>query len=340
MLPVRGRVLCGRSLAQAICQRIKAEVNRLIAEFNVSPKLTVIEVGNRSDSALYIESKRRFADQCGVELAHVHLPPGCTESSLIDLVRQFNTDPTVHGIMIQLPLDSTDPIDVSGPLHSIAAEKDVEGLGYMNTALLSRENVLFQPGVSTKDYPVHIPCTAAACFAFIRYVDFPLKGSHCVVIGRGRLVGAPTADLLAGPGCATVTQCNIHSQNLAEEVSRADLVVAAVGRPALVRGEWIKPGALVLDCGYTVVQDPSNPAKMISVGDVSFEEARKRAGWITPVPGGIGPLNIAMLFRNTVNSARWSVGLQSLSFDSIFTRSSKVHSEMDQYCLERPLSAS
>ncbi|TGZ62220.1 hypothetical protein CRM22_007551 [Opisthorchis felineus] len=227
--------------------------------------------------------------------------------------------------------------------HAAFATVQFQGtlcLGYMNTALLSRENVLFQPGVSTKDYPVHIPCTAAACFAFIRYVDFPLKGSHCVVIGRGRLVGAPTADLLAGPGCATVTQCNIHSQNLAEEVSRADLVVAAVGRPALVRGEWIKPGALVLDCGYTVVQDPSNPAKMISVGDVSFEEARKRAGWITPVPGGIGPLNIAMLFRNTVNSARWSVGLQSLSFDSIFTRSSKVHSEMDQYCLERPLSAS
>ncbi|KAF8567579.1 hypothetical protein P879_04850, partial [Paragonimus westermani] len=211
-----------------------------------------------------------------------------------------------------LPFDSDNSLDVTRPLHAIVANKDVEGLGFINTALLSRENVLCPECEGLKHHRIHIPCTAAACFAFIRHVNFPLKGAHCVVIGRGRLVGAPTADLLVGPGCATVTQCHVHSRNLAEEISRADLVVAGTGCPELIKGNWIKPGALVLDCGYTVVSDPQDPSKTRSVGDVQFEEACSRAGWITPVPGGVGPVNIAMLFRNTLNSALWTVGLDSM----------------------------
>ncbi|KAF5402670.1 Bifunctional protein FolD [Paragonimus heterotremus] len=295
-----------------IRQRIRSEVAILNSKFNLYPKITVIEVGHLNESALYIEHKRKFALQCGIELTHVKLPSHCTRASLLEVVHRFNVDPTVHGIMLQLPFDSVNNLDVTCPLHAIVANKDVEGLGFINTALLSRENVLCPDCESLKHHRVHIPCTAAACFAFIRHVNFPLKGAHCVVIGRGRLVGAPTADLLVGPGCATVTQCHVHSRNLAEEISRADLVVAGTGCPELIKGEWIKPGALVLDCGYTVVPDPQDPSKTRSVGDVQFEEACNRAGWITPVPGGVGPVNIAMLFRNTVNSARWTVGLDSM----------------------------
>ncbi|CAL8086692.1 unnamed protein product [Calicophoron daubneyi] len=328
MLPPRSVILYGGVLSKAICQRINSEVAILHSRFNVYPKLAVIEVGCLKESTIFIDRKRSFAEQCGVELFHVNLPSDCSESSLIEVVQQFNTDPSVHGVMLQLPLDSTQEIDVSKPLQKIATNKDVEGLGFVNTAILSRENVLCPHCEGLHHRYAHIPCTAAACFAFIRHVNFQLEGSHCVVVGRGRLVGAPTADLLAGSCRATVTQCNEYSHNLKEEIRRADLVVAAAGHPGLIKGDWIKPGALVLDCGYNVLPDPSNPSKLRSFGDVQFDEALTRAGWITPVPGGVGPVSIAMLFRNTLNSARWAAGLQ----DMLCGCSSAPSSDRDSPC--------
>lgn len=306
-------LLSGRALAQDICQRIRSGVAILKSEFNVSPKLSVIEVGQRRDSTIYVKRKRRFALQCGVELSHIRLPSSCSMSAILETVQLLNNDPNVHGITLQLPLDSDRDFDVVYPLHTISTEKDVEGLGAVNTALISREVALW----STRPIRLHIPCTAAACFALIRSIDFPLRGAHCVVVGRGRLVGAPTADLLSGLGGATVTQCHIHSRNLPDEVSRADLVVSATGSAGLIRGGWIKPGAVVIDCGYSVVQDSIVPSKLRSVGDVRFDEALERAGWITPVPGGVGPLSVAMLFHNALNSARWAVGLDGVDVDFI-----------------------
>ncbi|TPP61544.1 Methylenetetrahydrofolate dehydrogenase (NADP+ dependent) 1 [Fasciola gigantica] len=316
MLPGRANRLCGKILSTYICQRIKQEAKILCSEWRVYPKLTVIEVGSRKDSALYAQQKHKFALDCGVELFHIKLPSNCSQDALLELIDRCNHDITVHGLMIQLPLDSDENINVWKPLYAIAPEKDVDGLGFRNTALLSRENVLcHHNNDDAVHYRMHIPCTAAACFALIHTTSFQLRGSHCVVLGRGRLVGAPIADLLSGPGCATVTQCHIHTRNLQEEVARADLLVCGVGYPGLVRGEWIKPGALVLDCGYSIIPDPQSPSKSRCAGDVDFESAVTRAGWITPVPGGVGPLAIAMLFRNTLNSARWTVGLDSVLCD-------------------------
>ncbi|CAH8606349.1 unnamed protein product, partial [Dicrocoelium dendriticum] len=306
-------VLSGRSLAHDICQRIKAGVAILKSEFNISPKLSVIEVGKRRDSTIYVKRKRWFALQCGVELSHIRLPSSSSTNAILKTIQLLNNDPNVHGIALQLPLDSDHDFDVVYPLHTISTEKDVEGLGAVNTALVSREISL----LSSRSIRLHIPCTAAACLALVRSINFPLKGTHCVVVGRGRLVGAPTADLLSGLGGATVTLCHIYSRNLPDEVSRADLVVSATGSPGLIRGAWIKPGAVVLDCGYSVVQDSIAPSKLRSVGDVRFDEAIERAGWITPVPGGVGPLSVAMLFLNTLNSARWAVGLEGVDTDLI-----------------------
>lgn len=303
-----GKVLYGRYLSQAIYQRITSEVSFLQSHFGVFPKLVVIEVGFLQDSALYIEQKRKFASKCGIDIHHMRFPSHSNENKILDFVHRVNSDPLVHGIMLQLPIISDRDIDPTHILNAISSLKDVEGLNSENTALLSRGNILCERCGDLKQH-VHIPCTAAACYALIKHVGFPLVGSHCLVIGRGRLVGAPTADLLGGPGCATVTQCHIHSKNLDEEVKRADVIVAAAGCHELVKGEWIKPGALVLDCGYNMTLNKKNHSKPFCVGDVEFATACKQAGWITPVPGGVGPVSIAMLFRNLLNSANWSVGL-------------------------------
>ncbi|RTG90785.1 methylenetetrahydrofolate dehydrogenase (NADP+), partial [Schistosoma bovis] len=212
---------------------------------------------------------------------------------------------------LKLPFDSDSNINVTNSLNAVATLKDVEGLNAYNTAVLSRGDILCPHCENVKQQHVHIPCTAAACYAFIRHVNFPIIGSRCVIIGGGRLVGAPTADLLSRSCGATVIQCHIQSNNINEEIKRGDVVISAVGHPRLIKGEWIRPGALVIDCGYSVLNDPQNPNKSRCVGDVEFETAIENAKWITPVPGGVGPVSIAMLFRNTVNSAKWSVGLNN-----------------------------
>ncbi|CAH8481190.1 unnamed protein product [Schistosoma turkestanicum] len=307
----KGIILRGRQTAQAIGQKIKSDVAYLKSNFEISPKLVVVEVGNLPQSKLYIEQKFKFAKKYGVILSHTRFPSHLPESVLLDYIYKLNSDSSVHGITLQLPFDSESNINVTNTLNAVATLKDVEGLNSYNTAILSRNDILCPRCESLKQQHVHIPCTAAACYALIRHVNFPITGSHCVIIGCGRLVGAPTADLLSRSCGATITQCHIHSNNINEEINRGDIVISAVGYPGLIKGEWIRRGALVIDCGYTVVNDPQNPNKSRCVGDVEFETAVENARWITPVPGGVGPVSIAMLFRNTVNSAKWSVGLNN-----------------------------
>ncbi|CAH8511546.1 unnamed protein product [Schistosoma bovis] len=307
----KGITLCGQQIAQVIGQKIRSDVAYLKSNFNISPKLVVIEVGNLPQSKLYITQKSKFAEKYGILLSHMRFPSHIPESVLLDYVYKLNSDSSVHGITLQLPFDSDSNINVTNSLNAVATLKDVEGLNAYNTAVLSRGDILCPHCENVKQQHVHIPCTAAACYAFIRHVNFPIIGSRCVIIGGGRLVGAPTADLLSRSCGATVIQCHIQSNNINEEIKRGDVVISAVGHPRLIKGEWIRPGALVIDCGYSVLNDPQNPNKSRCVGDVEFETAIENAKWITPVPGGVGPVSIAMLFRNTVNSAKWSVGLNN-----------------------------
>ncbi|CAH8841367.1 unnamed protein product [Trichobilharzia szidati] len=307
----KGIVLHGRQIAQAIGQKIRSDVAHLKADFGIAPKLVVIEIGDLPQSKLYIEQKYKFASKYDIILSHMQFPSHVSESKILDYINKLNTDSSVHGITLQLPFDSFMNINVSNSLNAVVTHKDVEGLNSYNTALLSRGDVICPHCEGLKQPNIHIPCTAAACYALIRHVDFPIIGSRCVIVGRGRLVGAPTAELLSGSCGATITQCHLHSNNINEEVIRGDIVISAVGHPGLIKGEWIKPGALVIDCGYSVINDPENMNKPRCIGDVEFASALEKAKWITPVPGGVGPVSIAMLFRNTVNSAKWSVGLTS-----------------------------
>ncbi|CAH8511386.1 unnamed protein product [Heterobilharzia americana] len=295
----------------SIGRKIQSDVAYLKTNFNVSAKLVVIEVGNLPQSKLYIEQKYKFASKYDVILSHIRFPPQLTESEILDYICKLNADSSVHGIAIQLPLDSDMNISVTNLLNAVTNQKDVEGLNSYNTALLSRGSILCPHCKGLKQKNIHIPCTAAACYSLIQHVNFPIIGSRCVIVGRGRLVGAPTAELLSGSCGATITQCHLDSINIDEDISRGDIIISAVGHPGLIKGEWIKPGALVIDCGYSIMNDPQNLGKSRCVGDVEFMSALENAKWITPVPGGVGPVSIAMLFRNTLNSAKWSVGLDS-----------------------------
>uniref|UniRef100_B3GUY3 Methenyltetrahydrofolate cyclohydrolase n=1 Tax=Schistosoma japonicum TaxID=6182 RepID=B3GUY3_SCHJA len=322
-----GIILYGRQVAQAVGHKIKLDVALLKSSFDVYPKLVVIEVGELPQSKLYIKQKFKFAKKYGILLSHMRLPSHISESLLLDYVYKLNADSSVHGITLQLPFDSDTNINVTNSLNAVATHKDVEGLNSYNTALLSRGDILCPHCEGLKQKHTHIPCTAAACYALIRHVNFPISGSRCVIIGRGRLVGAPTAELLSGSCGATVIQCHLQSANIDEEINRGDIIISGVGHPGLIKGDWVRPGALVIDCGYSVMNDPQNPSKSRCFGDVEFNTALEKAKWITPVPGGVGPVSIAMLFRNTVNSAQWSVGLSGSMCNCSYSSESDILSK-------------
>jgi methylenetetrahydrofolate dehydrogenase (NADP+)/methenyltetrahydrofolate cyclohydrolase len=286
-------VLDGKAVSQATLARVTEEARELAAR-GVTPGLAVVLVGADPASQVYVGAKGRAAKQCGFHSLQFDLPETTSEAELLALVGRLNADPAVHGILVQLPLPKA--VDSSKVLEAIAPRKDVDGFHPINVGLAS---------TGAFDRAL-IPCTPAgamilidrACEALGRTLD----GANAVILGRSNIVGKPMARLLLARDC-TVTIAHSRTRDLAAVARHADVLVAAVGRPELVRGDWVKPGAIVIDVGINRVK-AAEAGKTRLVGDVAYAEAAAQAGAITPVPGGVGPMTIAMLMANTLLAAR------------------------------------
>jgi methylenetetrahydrofolate dehydrogenase (NADP+)/methenyltetrahydrofolate cyclohydrolase len=276
---------------KAIAKEVRAEVAKTAAELTakgVVPGLAVVLVGEDPASQVYVRNKDKAATEAGFAVRTLRPEADVSQEDLLRVVRELNEDPAVHGILVQLPLP--DHLDADAVVRAIAPQKDVDGLHPENVAAL----MMGAEGL--------VPCTPSGCMELLDRAGVELKGARVVVVGRSMLVGKPVA-MLALARHATVTICHSRTVDLPAVVREADVVVAAVGRAEMVRGDWIKPGAAVIDVGINRVA----PKKL--VGDVAFEEVRAVAGAITPVPGGVGPMTIAMLLRNTALAAARQSGI-------------------------------
>jgi len=294
-MSVATRLIDGKAAAASLVARVAAATAAL-AVHGVVPGLAVVLVGEDPASQIYVRNKLLRTVEAGMRSFEHRLPAETSEAELMALVARLNADPAVHGILVQLPLPAH--IDTSKLLAAIDPDKDVDGFHLVNAGRLA----VGLPGM--------VPCTPLGCLTLLQGALGDLSGKHAVVVGRSNIVGKPVAQLLLQAHC-TVVMAHSRTVNLAEECRRADILVAAVGRPEMVRGDWIKPGAAVIDVGINRV--PGVGGKSRIVGDVAFEEALGVAGWITPVPGGVGPMTIACLLRNTLAAARQSAGLPNLA---------------------------
>eukprot|EP00300_Choanocystis_sp_HF-7_P027622 c32795_g1_i1.p1 GENE.c32795_g1_i1~~c32795_g1_i1.p1 ORF type:complete len:311 (+),score=72.81 c32795_g1_i1:48-935(+) len=286
----------GKRTADSILEALKVQAVALQQEHGVVPGISVIIVGGRTDSATYVRMKKKAATNCGFNSDVIEFPETITEAELLAKIDELNNDPTVHGILVQLPLpEHINPINVQ---KAVLAEKDVDGFSAYNVGNLAmnRGSACFA-----------MPCTPKGCIELLRRYNVPIEGRDAVVVGRSNIVGMPVALMLMAQG-ATVTICHSKTVDVAAHVRRADIVVAAIGRAAFIKADWIKPGAVVIDVGINSVPD-SSPKGYRLVGDVD-PDAAKFASKITPVPGGVGPMTIAMLMLNTLNLARHSIGLE------------------------------
>ena len=270
------RILDGKAAAATL----QATVARRVAALGFAPGLAVVLVGDDPASAVYVRNKDRAAQAAGIAVQTVRLPADTSQAVLMDVVRRLNDDPAVDGILVQMPLPPG--LDARAVTAAVDPAKDVDGFHPMNVARLAEGS----PGL--------VPCTPRGCMILL--ADTPLRGAHAVVLGRSGIVGRPMAALLLAAD-ATVTVAHSRTADVAAECRRADVLIAAVGRPGLVRGDWIKPGATVIDVGINRGAD----GKLC--GDVAYAEAVTTAGAITPVPGGVGPMTIACLLDNTVQAA-------------------------------------
>ena len=288
----------GRAQAEALRTRVAVDVARLVAEHGVMPGLAVVLVGDDAASAIYVKSKGEQSLAAGMHSVTRRLPADATQADVAGLVETLNADPTIHGILVQLPLPGG--LDAAAVIAKIHPDKDVDGLTVVNAGRLA------------SGLPGLVSCTPAGCLILLKETLGDLTGRHAVVVGRSVLVGRPVAQLLLGADC-TVTIAHSRSRDLPAICRSADILVAAVGRPEMIRGDWIKPGAAVIDVGINRVpfRDPVKAAagKTKVVGDVAFAEAREVAGWITPAPGGVGPMTVACLLQNTVTAAKRLNGL-------------------------------
>jgi methylenetetrahydrofolate dehydrogenase (NADP+)/methenyltetrahydrofolate cyclohydrolase len=275
------RRIDGKAIAAEVRAALREKVSRLKAEHGIVPGLTVVRVGEDPASKVYVGGKKKAAAEIGFNGVERHFPADVTQEVLLEEVRRLNADPSVHGMLLQLPVPRH--LDPNALMDAIEPHKDADGFHVVNAGLLS----LGRPGPR--------PCTPAGVMKLIAHTGLNLSGKRAVVVGRSNIVGKPMALMLLAEH-ATVTICHSRS-DLAREVPEADVVVAAVGVAGVIKGEWIKPGAVVIDVGM------NRDADGRLVGDVEFEAAEARAGWITPVPGGVGPMTIAMLMENTYEAA-------------------------------------
>ena len=279
------KIIDGKAFAAKIREQVAGHVAALKAEHQITPGLAVVLVGEDPASQVYVRSKGKQTTEVGMNSYEHKLDAATSEADLLALIDQLNADPSVHGILVQLPLPSHLNEDLV--INSIAPEKDVDGFHISNVGLL---------GTGQKSM---VPCTPLGCLMMLRDHHGSLSGLDAVVIGRSNIVGKPMVQLLLNDSC-TVTVAHSRTKNLPDVVRRADIVVAAVGRSQMVPGDWIKPGATVIDVGINRIDKPEGGTRL--VGDVDYESCAAVAGAITPVPGGVGPMTIACLLANTVTA--------------------------------------
>ncbi len=290
------KLIDGKAIAADVRRQVTEEVAALRDKTGMTPTLAVVLVGDNPASQSYVRSKGKASEEAGMGSITRKLPATATQGEVEDLVRALNADPNVNGILVQLPLPKG--LDEEAVLSLIDIQKDVDGFHPVNIGRL----------VMKGRQPLFVPCTPAGCIVLLERSGVQISGSTAVVLGRSNIVGIPVAALLNNRD-ATVTICHSRTQNIAEVVRRADILVAAIGKPEYVRGDWIKPGAAIIDVGINRVDDPSAKRGYRLVGDVCFAEAVEVAGAITPVPGGVGPMTIAMLLKNTLQAFKLQHGL-------------------------------
>ena len=296
--PARGRIIDGKAVAARVRARVADEV-RALAGRGVVPGLTVILVGDDPASAVYVGSKEKACIEAGMRGETIRMPATTTQQELLTVVERLNGDPRVHGILVQMPLPRQ--IDADAVLKRIDPTKDVDGFHAVNVGkMLIGDPLGF------------VPCTPAGVMELLKEYQVSTAGAECVVIGRSNIVGKPMMALLVQPGVdATVTVCHSRSRNMGDHTRRADIVIAAVGRPGLITGDMLKPGAVVIDVGINRVADAAAKSGFRLAGDVDFASAREVASLITPVPGGVGPMTIAMLLSNTLRAAQLAATRQA-----------------------------
>ena len=287
-----GKLIDGKHWASVIRGEIK-EATGVLTKKNRSPGLGVILVGDHAPSRIYVTRKEEACEEVGIRSVESHLPETCTTEDILEKVAELNADDSIDGILVQLPLP--DQADERKVLMAVSPDKDVDGLHPVNAGRLF------------VGQPRFVPCTPLGVMELLHRENVPIKGARAVVVGRSNLVGKPMAMLLLAEH-ATVTLCHSRTEDLGGVCREGDILVGAVGQPEMIQGSWVKPGAVVLDVGTTrKEQGEGKKAKL--VGDVQFEEASKNASMITPVPGGVGPMTIAMLLKNTLQSAQWRLGV-------------------------------
>ncbi|ESR25925.1 bifunctional methylenetetrahydrofolate dehydrogenase/methenyltetrahydrofolate cyclohydrolase FolD [Lutibaculum baratangense] len=287
-------VIDGKATAATIRQEVARAVERLKAEAGLTPGLAVVLVGEDPASSIYVRNKNKQTVEAGMASFEHKLDEGTSEADLLALIDRLNADPAVNGILVQLPLPKQ--IDSAKVLAAIDPAKDVDGFHVVNAGRLATGQDAL------------VPCTPLGCVILAKQTLGDLSGLEAVVVGRSNIVGKPVAQLLLQENC-TVTIAHSRTKDLAATCRRADILIAAVGRPEMIKGDWVKPGATVIDVGINRIEGEGGKGKI--VGDVAYDEAAAVAGHITPVPGGVGPMTIACLLRNTVTAAARQNGLSS-----------------------------
>ncbi|MEK7785048.1 MAG: bifunctional methylenetetrahydrofolate dehydrogenase/methenyltetrahydrofolate cyclohydrolase FolD, partial [Chloroflexota bacterium] len=275
----------GTAIAAKVRAQVAADVQTLVAKTGKKPGLAAVLVGENPASQAYVKSKRKACAEVGMESFGHELPKTASQEEVESLVAKLNADPNVHGILVQLPLP--DHLNEERVLNTVGIDKDVDGFHPVNIGRLSMKG----------RKPLFVPCTPAGCIALLEEAGATFKGANAVVLGRSNIVGLPAAMLLLHRD-ATVTICHSRTKDLPAVCREADILIAAVGRPLMVKRDWVKPGAYVIDVGINRVEDSTRKSGYRLVGDVDFDDVKEVAGAITPVPGGVGPMTIAMLLKN------------------------------------------
>lgn len=284
------KIIDGQAIAQRLREEVKEAVAKRVAEGRSTPGLATVLVGEDPASKVYVRSKQRACAEAGINSYGHSLPGDATQEEVESLVRQLNADPNVNGILVQLPLPKH--LDEEKILGTIDLNKDVDGFHPINIGRLAQKG----------REPVFIPCTPAGCMVLLEEAGAKLSGANAVVLGRSNIVGMPVALLLVKAN-ATVTIVHSRTKNIPEVLRQADIIIAAIGQPEFIKKDWVKPGAYVIDVGINQIEDPSAKRGYRLVGDVAFDEVAEVAAGITPVPGGVGPMTIAMLLKNTLRAA-------------------------------------
>ena len=283
-------IIDGKAIAEKVREEVRQAVARMQEDHGYTPGLATVLVGENPASATYVRSKRKTCEELGIRSIGHELPADATQQQVEKLVADLSANPNVNGILVQLPLPKH--LDEEAVLNTVSIEKDVDGFHPVNIGRLAMKG---------RD-PLFIPCTPYGCIVLLEESGITMRGADAVVVGRSNIVGLPVAMLLQKRD-ATVTICHSRTRNLADRIRQADIVIAAIGQMEMITGDMIKPGAAVIDVGINQKPDPTAKRGYRLVGDVDFESAKEVAGAITPVPGGVGPMTIAMLMKNTLRAA-------------------------------------